>query len=51
MYKEPVLELKQKKITIKYFRLKKIISSESITPDKNCKNNTLNMNDFASIQL
>ena len=40
MYKEPVLELKQKKITIKYFRLKKIISSESITPDKNCKNNT-----------
>ena len=41
MYKEIVLELKQKKITIKYFRLKKIISSESITPDKNCKNNTI----------
>ena len=38
MYKELVLELKQKKITIKYFRLKKIISSESITPDKNYKN-------------
>ena len=38
MYKEIVLELKQKKITIKYFRLKKIISSESITPDKNYKN-------------
>ena len=38
MYKEIVLELKQKKITIQYFRLKKIISSESITPDKNYKN-------------
>ena len=41
MYKEIVLELKQKKITIKYFRLKKIIISESITPDKNYKNNTI----------
>ena len=38
MYREIVLELKQKKIAIKYFRLKKIISSESITPDKNYKN-------------
>ena len=38
MDKEIVLELKQKKITIQYFRLKKIISSGSITPDKNYKN-------------
>ena len=40
MDKEIVLELKQKKITIQYFRLKKI-SSESTTPDKNYKNYTI----------